>query len=98
MAPHLADLYAKADAAKRAQLRQRLDEWVGQLASRDDLEDLRDAVASLRQLPEQNRLRSAFIAKLSAPADRAELIRQLQTLERANGEAGAAATAPWPGS
>jgi len=93
VAPHLADLYAKADAAKRAQLRQRLDEWVGQLASRDDLEDLRDAVASLRQLPEQNRLRSAFIAKLSAPADRAELIRQLQTLERANGEAGAAATA-----
>lgn len=89
VAPDLGELYRKAPAAQKPELRKRIDQWAGALAAAGKVDHLTRAVGSLRELPEDFRLRRSLAEALSPENDQAEIVRQLTHL-RDSGDSAAA--------
>ena len=81
VAPELRELFAKADPDKRSRLAKKIESWAAHVAEEGRVDQLRRALGALTGLPVELDLRRRLIAKL-APADEAELVRQLTFLRK----------------
>jgi hypothetical protein len=82
VAPELSELLSKKDPETSSRLTKKVESWAAQIASEGQVEPLLTTVAALRGLPLSAELRPTLVARL-APADRAELVRQLTYLRQA---------------
>jgi outer membrane protein assembly factor BamB len=82
--PELGALYRNAPDAQKAELRKKIEQWAGALASAGKIDQLTRAVGSLRELPEDVGLRRSLVDALSPENDLAEIVRQLTHLRNAD--------------